>query len=540
MTFYFMMWRKVICLIVLSAWITAGWAQKKENVAKPNILWITCEDMSPDLPAFGDSTVSTPNLDRLAAEGIRYTHLFSVSGVCAPSRSAIITGMYPTSIGTHHMRTGSGARAGFIDYQAVPPPEVKCFPEYLRPEGYYCTNNSKTDYQFGNPFTAWDENSNKAHWRNRRKGQPFFSVFNIMRTHESQVWEHKDKPLRVDPARVPLPPYYPESPVIRRDIARNYDNIMVMDSIVGTIMRQLEEDGLLENTIVFFFSDHGSGLPWYKREVYDRGLRAPMIVRFPNRQDAGAARSELISFIDLAPTVLSLAGVSVPGYMQGQAFLGDNKAKQPRQYIFAARDRMDEHYDLVRAVRDERFKYIRNYQPDKPNYQDLAYRRQMNLMQEILRLKEEGKLNAVQSRWFENKPVEELYDTQADPYELQNLAGNPQYQADLERLRQAEGNWLRQMRDKGFMPEAEMVASMWPDNKQPVTETPHIQQLGKKGKEVLLQITSSTPGASVAYKVGKGPWLLTNGKPITLPAGVSVAAKAIRYGYRESPESSFQ
>ena len=248
----------------------------------PNILWITCEDMSAHLPSYGDRTVPTPNLDRLAREGVRYRRMFSTNGVCAPSRSAIITGMYPNGIGSNHMRTVQASRVGngLINYETVPPPAVKCFSEYLRAATYYCTNNSKTDYQFNAPFTAWDENGNKAHWRNRPAGKPFFSVINLEVTHESQIWARANLPLRVNPATVKLPPIYPDNAIIRRDVARNYDNIMVMDSLVGVILKQLEDDKLLDKTIVFFFSDHGSGLAWHKREIYDRGLHVPMIVRY--------------------------------------------------------------------------------------------------------------------------------------------------------------------------------------------------------------------------------------------------------------------
>jgi arylsulfatase A-like enzyme len=508
---------------------------------KPNILWITCEDMSANLPSFGDSTVPTPNLSKLAAQGVKYTGMFSVSGVCAPSRSAIITGMYPSSIGTHHMRTATSNlnRQDIPNYEAVTPPYVKCFPEYLRAAGYYCTNNDKTDYQVGNPFTVWDESGKDAHWRNRPKDKPFFSVVNFMVTHESQVWARKDKPLRVDPAKVPVPPYYPDSPLIRKDIARYYDNIMVMDSLAGIVIRQLEEDGLMENTIVFFFSDHGAGLPWYKREIYDRGLHVPLIIRYPGGKGAGTVNNELLSFVDLAPTVLSLAGVPIPSHIQGQAFLGESKAAEPRQYIFAARDRMDEHYDMVRGVRDSRFKYIRNFQPDKANYQDIAFRKQMGLMQEILQMKEAGKLNALQSRWFDNKPVEELYDTQADPYELTNLANNPVYKKDLQRLRVTLNEWLIEINDKGFMPEKEMVALMWPQGKQPVTSKPELIILNKSQKEQLLQLYCATSGASIAYRLGdNGPWQLYT-SPVSLPRKTKLIAKAVRYGYQESGEIAF-
>lgn len=515
-----------------------GQQSTSAHASRPNILWITCEDMSANLECFGDSTVSTPNLNKLAAEGIRYTNFYSVAGVCAPSRSGMITGMYPTSIGTQHMRTTSGVRngKGVPAYQAVPPPEVKCFPEYLRAAGYYCTNNVKTDYQVGEPFTVWDECSNKAHWRNRPADKPFFSVVNLTVTHESQIWKRKEEPLQVDPNQVKLPPFYPESPVIRRDVARYYDNIRVMDSLAGNVLKELAADGLLENTIIFFFSDHGAGLPWYKRELYDRGIQAPLIIRFPGKSGAGTLSDELVSFIDLAPSVLSLANVKIPTHIQGQAFLGDKKAASPRHYIYAARDRLDEQYDMVRAVRDKKFKYIRNYQPDKPNYMDLEYRRQMGLMQEILRLYKEDQLNEVQARWFATKPVEELYDTEKDTFELKNLAGDPAYQEVLIKMRNAHVEWAIQTRDKGFMSEKDMVDLMWPNGGQPVTEPPQVTVMQQTKRNSTVKLTCSTIGASIAYKLGKnGSWTLYSA-PIQVSKGTPLTAKAIRYGYQESPE----
>ena len=512
----------------------------------PNILWITCEDMSAHLPSYGDRTVPTPNIDRLAREGVRYRRMFSTNGVCAPSRSAIITGMYPNSIGSNHMRTVQASRVGngVIDYETVPPPDVKCFPEYLRAANYYCTNNSKTDYQFNAPFTAWDENGNKAHWRNRPRhgdgrrgdglGKPFFSVFNLEVTHESQIWARANRPLRVNPATVKLPPVYPDNAVIRRDVARNYDNIMVMDSLVGVILKQLEDDKLLDKTIVVFFSDHGSGMAWHKREIYDRGLHVPMIVRYPDGQQAGTWDEDLHSFVDLAPSMLSLAGVPVPKYMQGQAFLGEQRAKTPRRYIYAARDRFDEHYDCSRAVRDQRYKYVRNYQPDKPYYMDLAYRKQMPMMQEIQRLRDAGQLPPVTQGWFGPKPAEELYDTQKDPDELTNLAQNPAFAQKLAELRLAEQQWVREVRDKGFMQERDLIQLFWPNNEQPVTESPKLIRQ-PPGNDAQLVLTCATKGASIGYQINGGPWQLYS-QPVTVPTGAKVTGKAIRIGYKPSPE----
>jgi len=539
--------RRLFCLS-LSLFLTGGYVVLAQS-ARPNILWITCEDMSANLPSYGDRTVSTPNLDRLAQEGVRYRRMFSTSGVCAPSRSAIITGMYPTGIGSNHMRTVEAARVGngLINYETVPPPAVKCFPEYLRAAGYYCTNNNKTDYQFAAPFTAWDENGTKAHWRNQpRRGdghhgdghpgdgprKPFFSVFNLMVTHESQIWARANQPLRVNPATVKLPPIYPDNAIIRRDVARNYDNIMVMDSLVGTILKQLEADKLLDNTIVVFFSDHGSGMAWHKREVYDRGLHVPLIIRYPDGRGAGTWDEALHSFVDLAPSMLSLVGVPVPKYMQGQAFLGEQRAKTPRQYIYAARDRFDELYDCARAVRDKRFKYIRNYQPDRPYYMDLAYRKQMPMMQEMLRQRDAGQLPPVTQRWFGPKPTEELYDTQTDPDELTNLAQNPAFVKQLNELRRAEQQWVREVHDKGFMQERDLIQFFWPGNQQPVTALPMRQSPDRTAQLVL---TCATEGASIGYKLDDGPWQLYSG-PVTVPTDAKITTKAIRIGYKPSPE----
>jgi arylsulfatase A-like enzyme len=248
---------------------------------KPNILWITCEDQMPTLGCFGDTVALTPNLDKLAGEGVRFTNTFSTAGVCAPSRATLITGMYQNSIGAQHMRTlGSSEFRPVPSYSVVVPEHVKCYSEYLRQDGYYCTNNAKQDYQFIPPVTAWDESSNKAHWKNRNKDQPFFAIFNITVCHESGMWRNKDHPLRVDPADVIVPPYYPDNEMVRNELARNYSNLYEMDSIAGVFLRELEAEGLLENTIIFFYSDHGGPLPRQKREIYDTGLKVKWLEKW--------------------------------------------------------------------------------------------------------------------------------------------------------------------------------------------------------------------------------------------------------------------
>lgn len=525
--------------------------QTTDSLKPVNILWITCEDMSPRLGCYGDETARTPHLDSLAHEGIRYTNVFSVSGVCAPSRAALITGMYPISIGAQHMRTIK--RTSALDkvtdpellaipvYEAVPPPEVKCFTEYLRKEGYYCTNNYKTDYQFHTPITAWDECSKEAHWRNRPQGMPFFAVFNIGITHESQVWARADEALTTKPENVPLPPYYPDDSIIRRDIARHYSNIHLMDQRVGELLQELEEDGLADNTIVFFYSDHGDGLPRMKRWLFDSGLRVPLIIRFPDGREAGTVNRELISFVDFAPSVLSLLDIKIPDYMQGQAFLGNQKADKERRAVYAAKDRMDPTMDCQRAVRDLHFKYIHNYMPDKPYVQTIPYRDQMPLMQQLKKYHQEGRLNSIQEQWFASyKPKEELYDTHNDPHELNNLSADLAYAHVLDTMRNLLDDWLERTNDQWRLePESKMVKAFWPpDGQQPRTQVPVFEIKNQDFTDKLtIRLSCPTPGASIAYRIGDDEhWWLYTDRGITIDQSCTIHAKAIRIGYKHSLE----
>lgn len=438
-------------------------AQDDNQSPRPNILWITCEDISHNLGCYGDPYAVTPNLDRLATQGFRYTHAFAPIGVCAPSRSTLILGMFAPSVGTHHMRC-----------QGRLPEGVRCFPEYLRQAGYYCTNNVKTDYNFQHAAATWDELSNKAHWRGRKAGQPFFAVFNFITSHESQIrlaekaYQERTKDFsaaeRHDPAKAPIPPYHPDTPEVRKDWARYADMITYMDRQVGDILRQLDNDGLAEETIVFYFSDHGAGMPRSKRWLYDSSLRVPFMVRFPKKYEAaspgkpGSTTDRLVSFVDFGPTVLSLTGVKVPGHMQGKPFLG-TQATDPRQYIFGFRDRMDERYDMARAARDRRYKYIRNYMPHLPwfHHQYVSYMYEMPTMKVWQRLADEGKLSGAQAVFMaRTKPMEELYDTEADPHEVKNLASAPEHRTTLERLRAAHREWMKEIRDLGLLPESEL------------------------------------------------------------------------------------
>ncbi len=500
--------------------------------ARPNIVWIVADDMGLEIGAYGDPLARTPNLDRLAAEGVRYTNAFATAGVCSPSRAALITGMYATSIGAHHMRSIEGG------YQPVPPPEVKTFTEYLRAAGYWTSSRGKLDYQLsdvlgGAPLTNWDDAN--GDWHGRAPGQPFFAWLNFLVTHESQLFG--DRPAETDLALIRVPPYYPDTPLVRRDLARHYDNVALLDARVGEILDQLDAEGLAESTVVFFFADNGRGLPRDKRWVYDGGIHEPLIVRWPGRLPAGEVDDRLVSFVDLAPTVLSLAGVPIPPHMEGRAFLGD-AAGEEREYVFAAADRHDEAPDRIRAVRDERFKYIRNYRPDLPYGQSIAFRNNLATMQEIFRLHDEGAL-APPADWYfvATKPVEELYDTAADPFEVVNLAGRPEHQAQLERMRAAHEAWVAETGDLGAVPESELAERFWPGGVQPVTPAPKIEVAGGGSDGALeVEIRSEVEGASLAYTFAEGAdarWLLYTGR-LRVEASGTLRAVAVRYGWAQS------
>jgi uncharacterized sulfatase len=425
---------------------------------RPNVLWLSCEDISPHIGCFGDPHAITPNIDRLASEGVRFTHAFTTAGVCAPCRSGIITGVYQTTLGTHHMRC-----------TAKLPNHIRPFPTYLRQAGYYCTNNSKQDYQFRTPKDTWDESSRNAHWRKRDgKAQPFFAVFNFTGCHESGIaseskYRTVTRPLRdsqrQDPTQLALPPYYPDTPVTREDWKRNYELITAMDLWVGEMIQQLKDDGLYENTIIFFWSDHGVGLPRAKRWLYDSGTHIPLVVRIPEKYRLsgqavpGSESPRLVSSIDLGPTVLNLAGVGIPDHVQGQPFLG-HQLPQPRRYVYGARDRMDERYDIIRMVRDERFLYIRNYEPLKTYYQYMNTPEKGATMRELRRLHEAGQLSDVADYYFApTKPAEELYDCDADQHNIRNLAGQAEYADVLQRMREAHLAWVQRTKDVGLIPE---------------------------------------------------------------------------------------
>jgi len=497
-----------------------------------NILWLSCEDISPDLGCCGDKYADTPNLDRLAGEGCRYTNAFAPYPVCAPTRSSVITGMYPSTIGSMHMRTRNRG------YQTVPPPYVKCFTEYLRAAGYYCTNQSKTDYQFKSPFTAWDQSHRKADWRSRPEGTPFFSVINLTTTHESRCWEKEGETLIHDPSKVTVPPFYPDTPIVRRTLARYYDNITKMDKQAGEYLQRLEEDGLADNTVVFFWSDHGRGMPRHKRWVYDTGIHVPLIVRWPGRIKPGGVCDDMVMLTDLGPSVLSIADVKIPSHIQGKAFLGEQKKKN-RKYIVAGRERMDNGYcEHIRAVRDKRLKYIRNFTSEKPYVEYLAYRDDNHpIMKEWRRMHAEGKLKGPQKLFFQKtKPPEEFYDIVEDRYEINNLINSPKHQQIIAKMRTRLDKWIKKTGDLGGMDEDELIERMWPGKKYPETAEPVISIIDKSRKKVKIEISCPTKGASIGYKLGENRRWLLYSEPFTLEAGTVIRAKAIRYGYKTSEE----
>jgi len=423
-------------------------AQAKQKL--PNIVWLVSEDNSTFLSCYGYPDSNTPNLDRLASQGVLYENAFANAPVCAPARCTIITGMYPPSLGTQHMRSKN----------FVPGDEIAFFTKHLRAAGYYCTNNSKTDYNLS-PYQEqhWDRMSRGDH-RKRKPDQPFFAVYNFGSSHESSL--HKKVDQSLIKADVTVPPYHPDTPNIRANWAMYHKIVTGMDSQIGDMLTKLEQEGVADDTIVFYYGDHGGILPRSKRFLYDTGVHVPMIVRFGKNfshlspHKPGSKTDRLVSFVDLAPTVLSLAGIDVPANIQGEAFLGE-QAKKERDYVYCFRGRMDERYDFSRAVRDKQYKYIRNYNPHRIYAQHLDYLWKMPATRSWQEEYLAGRCEGPQRFFWESKPVEELYDTAADPWEVNNLAADPQHAKLLERMRKANREHLLAIRDSGFWPEGEMV-----------------------------------------------------------------------------------
>ena len=417
----------------------------------PNILWITSEDNGPHMGCYGDEFADTPHLDKLAKESVIYLNCWSTAPVCAPARTTLISGLYPPSTGAEHMRSMVNLPAAF-----------KMYPQYLREAGYYCTNNSKEDFNLEKPGQVWDESGGKAHWRKRKPGQPFFAIFNIGISHESKIRTRPHTAIH-DAAKVRVPAYHPDVPEVRRDWAQYYDKMTEMDKIAGQRLKELEDAGLADDTIIFYYGDHGSGMPRSKRWPYNSGLQVPLIVHVPEKfkhlraddYQVGGKTDRLVGFIDMAPTLLSIIGVKPKEHFHGHAFMGKHTAK-PQEYLYGFRGRMDERYDMLRVVRDQRYVYIRNYMPHKIYGQYIQYMFQTPTTRIWKEMFDDGKLNKQQSRFWQRKPAEELYDLQSDPDEVNNLATSAKHQDVLKRLRTVQRNWALEIKDVGFLPEGEI------------------------------------------------------------------------------------
>jgi len=433
----------VIGLILLCSLALVACQETADAPKRPNILWIVSEDNSAWLGSYGDQLATTPRLDALAAQGIRYTRAYSNAPVCAPSRAALITGAYPIAFGTEHMRSGFKL-----------PDEIRFYPSYLREAGYYTSNNYKKDYNTVDQPDAWDESSREASYRNRANGQPFFHIANLHTTHESRL--HRGSTAqRHDPAAVELAPFHPDTPEARNDYAVYYDRLEELDGEVGQILDELQADGLADTTIVFYYSDHGGAVAGTKRFLTEGGLHVPMMIRVPE-QYRNLVSYELtgtvdrpVSFVDLPPTLLRIAGIDPPAHMAGASVLHESK----NRYVFAYGGRMDERRNLVRSVSDGQYRFTRNYLPHRPYGRRLGFLWNAPLMQSWASEYEAGNLNAVQSAFFEPRAAVELYDVRTDPYGVENLADQPEFAGKLAELSSALTGWQLKQRDAGLIPE---------------------------------------------------------------------------------------
>lgn len=420
---------------------------------RPNIVWIVSEDNSSHwLGCYGNKQAETPRLDALAKEGFLFEHAYSNAPVCAVARATILNGAYSPSMGTQHMRSRHPI-----------PQKYRPNASYLRATGYYCTNNAKTDYNFkGNDNSYWDESSNKAHYRNRPEGKPFFAIFNLGTTHESSLFKDRPaEPTRVKPEDVDLPPYLPDLPEIRKDYARYLDRIADMDAKVGSLLDELENAGLAGNTIVLYTSDHGGILPRGKRYLEDTGVKIPLIVRVPEKFKslspfkAGERVEEPVSFVDFSPTFLSLAGIDTPKQMQGRPFLGAKRvepAADEMEFLFA--DRFDELYGMRRGVTDGKWKYIRNFNPHLPTAPYSFYQFGQPGWVAYEKAWKDGKLSGIhKALWEAPGTSEQLYDLSADPWEINNLAADPAHAGKLAALRERLKATMTEIQDTGLIPE---------------------------------------------------------------------------------------
>ena len=541
--------------LILAIFSALGLKQAQAAKKLPNILWITSEDNGPHLGCYGDAYATTPNLDRLSKKGLRYTKASSTAPVCAPARTTIISGIYPPATGSEHMRSMTHL-----------PKKFKMYPAYLRELGYYCTNNSKEDYNLREDGKVWDESSRNAHWKNRPEGKPFFSIFNLTISHESQIRNRISPSNKIhDPNKARIPAYHPDTPEVRKDWAQYYDRITMMDKLVGNTLKEIKDAGLAEDTIIFYYGDHGSGMPRNKRWPYFSGLNVPFIVHVPEKYKhlaptdykAGGTSDRLIGFIDLAPTVLSIANIKPPSHLQGHAFMGKHIDKSP-EYSYGFRGRMDERYDMVRTVFDGRYIYIRNYMPHKIYGQFISYMFKTPTTRIWHEMHKSGKLNDAQSKFWQTKPAEELYDLNNDRDEIINLAKSKEHEDIIKSLRRAHVKWVRDVRDIGFLPEAEVHSRSKKDSPYEMGHDSNrydldnifqaaniATRLGKKNTEKLPKLMDSNDSAvrywgAMGYLIRgksglrKGRKFLVNALKDESPSVRIIAAESLgRYGNKK-------
>ncbi|MBK1877907.1 sulfatase family protein [Pelagicoccus mobilis] len=495
---------------------------------RPNILWISAEDHGPHLGCYGDEYATTPNLDTFAKRALRYTKASSNAPVCAPARTTIISGMYPPSLGAHNMRS------------RVPSPSyLKFFPTYLREAGYYTTNNNKEDYNLLTDDKGWDDSSKTAHWKNRpNPDQPFFAIFNYTASHESQIRNENKNPQH-DPALAPVPPYHPDIPEVRKDWAQYYDRLTLIDNHFQARLDELEEAGLAEDTIVIFWSDHGSGMPRGKRYPGWSGLHVALMVHVPEKFKhlapseylPGGTSDRLVSFVDYAATTLSLAGIKPPSYYHGKAFLGEYQTKAPA-FSFGFKGRMDERPDSCRTVTDGRYVYIRNYYPHLPHGQYLYYQQQTNTTNMWYQLFNDGKLNDVQSAFWQPHPAEELFDLASDPHETVNLAASKKHRKKLNQLRDALQQHQNRTRDLSFIPEP-MLREVMAKGESPAEAFAHYFEPNQNRKKTpnskiskywrLVELLSSKP-AKIEKAMPSAIAALDDKEPIVAVTAAEVVA----------------
>ena len=506
--------RLVTCFLIVSAILIHVAKSSESTQGRPNFVYIALEDITPMMGCYGDTYAKTPNFDRLAEEGIIFTRAYSPGPVCSVSRSSIVSGMYPSTIGTINHRS-----------RVELPAFLKLIPEIMRDAGYYTCNNPKLDYN--SRKQPWDDSSTTAHWRNRPdKKQPFFAKFDFRETHsgitkvpESRIIEERLNRLKPgdfhDPAEVSIPPYHPDDPEFRRVWARYYDSVTQVDYRAGEIFDQLKEDGLWENTIIFVWSDHGTGLPRAKHTIWEQGTHVPLIVRFPEKYQhlapskSGTASDDLVSLMDMGPSVMKMAGIDTPDWMQGRALLCNSDAEK-REFVVAVRNRLDTRTEMMRSIRDNRYRYQRNFYPHLPYKPYEHYEFGAPVVQRWVELARAGKLTGdLELMAARFKPLEELYDSENDPFMVHNVADDPEYADVLERMRARLHGWMLETRDLGLIEETQCLlgamhyGSPWAygqslDNYDEILEAAELQLDGFRAISNLREKASS-PDANIRY-----------------------------------------